>query len=108
MISSESDGKTGYYMDSYGPSDNCNMANHTSGNNVSMATTASTATAGLYEPHPVNYAMKPEKNLPPTPPGKYILLLICFARIDFSDQYHTEWEAWDMRCNEKSISSEKY
>jgi hypothetical protein len=35
-------------------------------------------------------------------------LLICFARIDFSDQYHTEWEAWDMRCNEKSISSEKY
>jgi hypothetical protein len=49
-----------------------------------MATTASTATAGLYEPHPVNYAMKPEKNLPPTPPGKYILLLICFARIDFS------------------------
>jgi hypothetical protein len=45
LISSESDGKTGYYMDSYGPSDNCNMVNHTSGNNVSMATTASTATA---------------------------------------------------------------
>lgn len=33
---------------------------------------ATTAAAGLFEPHTqstVNYALKPEKGLPPTPPG---------------------------------------
>ncbi|CAC5369445.1 unnamed protein product [Mytilus coruscus] len=68
------DGKTaGFYMDSYNTTDignlPHNMASHSQDNSVSMGTTASTATAGLYEPHPVNYAMKQEKNLPPTPPG---------------------------------------
>ncbi|KAK3106061.1 hypothetical protein FSP39_011791 [Pinctada imbricata] len=34
------------------------------------SSTATTAAAGLFEPHiPINYAMKPEKSLPPTPPG---------------------------------------
>jgi hypothetical protein len=26
-----------------------------------------------------------------------LLLLICFARMDFSEQYHTEVKAWDVR-----------
>ena len=35
-------------------------------------TAATTAAAGLFEPHSqatMNYALKPEKGLPPTPPG---------------------------------------
>jgi hypothetical protein len=39
---------------------------------------------------------------------KYILSLICFARMDFSQQYHIEGEAQDLRCNEKFISSKTY
>lgn len=34
---------------------------------------ATTAAAGLFDPHSqstMNYALKPEKGLPPTPPGK--------------------------------------
>lgn len=74
MFVSGNDGKAaGFYMDSYNTADignlPHNMAGHSQDNSVSMGTTASTATAGLYEPHPVNYAMKQEKNLPPTPPG---------------------------------------
>lgn len=35
---------------------------------------ATTAAAGLFDPHSqstMNYALKPEKGLPPTPPGKW-------------------------------------
>jgi hypothetical protein len=35
----------------------------------------------------------------------YILSLICFARIDFSEQYHIEGKACDVRWHEKSVSS---
>jgi hypothetical protein len=37
---------------------------------------------------------------------KFIVSLICSARIDFSEQYHIEGETWIVRCNEKSISRE--
>jgi len=33
----------------------------------------------------------------------YILLLICFMRKDFSEQFR-EGETWDARCNENYIS----
>lgn len=65
----------GFYMDNYGAGDISNLAlhmahSHGDDHHSSMATsTATTETHGLFEPHPVNYAMKPEKNLPPTPPG---------------------------------------
>jgi len=36
------------------------------------------------------------------------MLLICFARMDFSERYHIEGKARDVRCNEKSISSKSY
>ena len=29
----------------------------------------------------------------------------CFARMDFSEQYHIEDKARDVRCDEKSISN---
>jgi hypothetical protein len=35
----------------------------------------------------------------------YILSLICFARMNFSEQYHTEGKVWVRGCMEKSISS---
>jgi len=38
----------------------------------------------------------------------YILMLFCFARMDFSDQYCTAGETWDGRCHEKFISSKTY
>ena len=28
----------------------------------------------------------------------YIILLIRFARMDFSEQHHVEGEDWDVRC----------
>lgn len=65
----------GFYMDNYGGADIGSLAlsmahSHSDGHHSSMSSsTATTATHGLFEPHPVNYAMKPEKNLPPTPPG---------------------------------------
>jgi len=34
--------------------------------------------------------------------------LICFARMDFSEQYHIKFEARDVRCDEKSITSKTY
>jgi len=34
--------------------------------------------------------------------------LICFARIDFSEQYHIVGEARDVRCDKKSISRKTY
>jgi hypothetical protein len=38
---------------------------------------------------------------------KFIVSLICSARIDFSEQYHIEGETWIVSCsNEKSISRE--
>ena len=41
---------------------------------------------------------------------KYILSLICFARMDFSELYHIHvgGETCDVKCDEKSISSKKY
>ena len=39
---------------------------------------------------------------------KYIIALICFARMNFSEQSHIEGEDWDMRCDEKSISSKAF
>jgi hypothetical protein len=38
----------------------------------------------------------------------YIQWLICIARMDFSEQYCIKDEAWDLRCEEKSISSKTY
>jgi hypothetical protein len=35
-------------------------------------------------------------------------ILICFVRIDFSEQYCIEDEVWDACGDEKSISSEPY
>ena len=38
----------------------------------------------------------------------YMLLLICFARIDFSEQSHVEGEGWDVTCDERTIFSQIY
>lgn len=42
--------------------------------NMAGNSVATTAAAGLFDPHSqstMNYALKPEKGLPPTPPGKW-------------------------------------
>lgn len=42
--------------------------------NMAGNSMATTAAAGLFDPHSqstMNYALKPEKGLPPTPPGKW-------------------------------------
>lgn len=39
---------------------------------------------------------------------RYFLMLICVAKMDFSDQYRMEVEAVDVRCDEKLISSKAY
>ena len=39
---------------------------------------------------------------------KYILSLICFARMNFSEQYHIKRKAFDVRCDDKSILSNTY
>ncbi|XP_060077322.1 hepatic leukemia factor-like [Ylistrum balloti] len=67
-------GGPGFYMDQYAanmegvavPMMNMSTDHDTEGMALSTTTTAA---AGLYEPHNSNYAMKPEKGLPPTPPG---------------------------------------
>jgi hypothetical protein len=38
----------------------------------------------------------------------YLLSLICFAKMNFSEQYHIKGEACDVICYEKSISSKTY
>ena len=36
------------------------------------------------------------------------MLMICFAKMDFSDQYRMEVEAVDVKCDEKFVSSKTY
>ena len=68
----------GFYQDHYSTVEE--MAAHTmqamsqalSNQSRPSTTIATTAAAGLFEPHSqatMNYALKPEKGLPPTPPG---------------------------------------
>jgi hypothetical protein len=38
----------------------------------------------------------------------YLLLWICFVRMDFSEQYHIKGKAWEANGDEKSLSSKTY
>jgi hypothetical protein len=66
----------GFYQDQYSTAEEIAAQTMHAMSNQSRSSTAAittTAAAGLFEPHTqstVNYALKPEKGLPPTPPGK--------------------------------------